>query len=679
MFEKLKKSCNSLLNRAKKLRRGGEDEVNNKKHGIGYYLCPPRHVKFLLWILLAGLVSFSLIRITLLIRNMEQLDAGIAATKWDVAYALFTGVRFDIVLAFYLIAPSLLLLGISQFMGKHAKWMNYASTTLLSIGFSLSLMCNIGDIPFFEYTNTHVDAVGIRYANDDPGQALSVITNDRSYLIFACIAIVVSILFTALIIMLARHYRTSVPAERKAHAAIYLLLLIAITPLSARGLNPIQSSPMTIKDSIISYNNFVNQLSINPVIPFVESLANLNNKGITLMDSDKARAYVIEEYNRDENFNEHVEAHESPWRNVVIILQEGNCAVHLAHEGSTKGLLPNLDRLIKEGRYYENTFSTSTHTSYGIYSTVTSMPPYMHLHPLEDGYRQNLHSPFDQVQQSGKMSTLFFITHEPEFDNVGGFIPLQGFGKFVSLPDYGINTTKSWGVDDHMMFDRALQEMDAEYAKGKPFAAVCLTCSNHRPYDPPTVEGFTTTYPDDIESHTIQYADWAMNRFIEMCKEKPWFDETLFIITADHGRGVRRDFIVPESCLHIPLLFYSPKHIKPEVRTDLVSQMDIVPTAMSMLGIEYDNHSFGIDLTTQKRRMVPSSSVTHMIVRDYNWLYISDPAHSMDYLYDLNAEGDTHYINVVEEHRDIASGMDEYIRATIQAGWDMHNTPMGKQ
>lgn len=175
------------------------------------------------------------------------------------------------------------------------------------------------------------------------------------------------------------------------------------------------------------------------------------------------------------------------------------------------------------------------------------MPPYMHLHPLEDGYRQNLHSPFDQMQQSGKMSTLFFITHEPEFDNVGGFIPLQGFGKFVSLPDYGINTTKSWGVDDHMMFDRALQEMDAEYAKGNPFAAVCLTCSNHRPFDPPTVEGFTTTYPDDIEKHAIQYADWAMNRFIEMCKEKPWFDETLFVITADHGRGITNDFIVPES------------------------------------------------------------------------------------------------------------------------------------
>lgn len=676
IIEKMRNLCNSICNRVKQCAAGIKASV--KEHGIGYYLCPPRHVKYLMWIFLAGLVCFSLIRITLLLRNIELLDAGIKVSNWEIVYALFTGVRFDIVLTFYLLIPGLLLLGIGQFMGKHAKWMNYASITLLSMGFSLSLMCCIGDIPFFEYTNTHVDAVGIRYAADDTTQAFSVITKDTSYLIFATIAFVVALLFTLLIVFLARHYRVGTPSKRIKHAATYLLLLIALTPLTARGLNPLKPSPMNLRDSIICYNNFLNQLCINPVIPFIESIANLNNKGIELSDSEEARAYVIREYHRDMNFNEHVEAHESPWRNVVFILQEGNCAVNLAHEGSKLGLLPNLDRLIKEGRYYENTYSTSTHTSYGIYSTVTSMPPYMHLHPLEDGYRQNLHSAFDQVQQSGKMSTIFLITHEPEFDNVGGFIPLQGFGEFISLPDYGIETNKSWGVDDHMMFDRAIKEMDEEYEKGNAFATVCLTCSNHRPFNPPTVKGFRTTYPDDIERHAIQYADWAMNRFIEMCKKKPWFDETLFVITADHGRGITNDFIVPESCLHIPLLFYSPKHIEPEVRTDLVSQMDIVPTAMSMLGIEWDNHSFGIDITTQKRRMVPSSGVQHMIVRDYNWLYISDPAHSIDYLYDLNAEGDNRYINVVEQHRDIAGKMDTYIRSTIQAGWDMHNTPFTK-
>ena len=651
--------------------------TNVKEQGIGYYMCPPRHVKFLAWILLLGLVSFMLIRLTLLWRNHELLDSGIPATTNEVLYALFMGVRCDLVLVYYLLVPGMLLLAIAQFMGRHARWMRHATIALMSLGFSLSLMCCIGDIPFFEYTGAHVNAMGIRYATGDTSQTASLIFGELEYLIFFIAAIVASLIFTLAIIYLARRYRIGEPSERRSHAAIYIVLLIALVPLTSRGM-AFQKAPMMLKDSIISNNNFVNQLCVNPVIPFIESLMSLNDKNIDLMDSKEARAYVIAEYNRSDDFNEHVEAHESPWRNVIFILQEGNGAARLARNGDTNALLPNLDRLINEGLYYENAFSSSTHTSYGIYSTVTSMPPYMHLHPLEDGYRQNLHSIFDQVQQSGQMNTHFFITHEPEFDNVGGFITLQGFGHFMSRDDYGVKTDKAWGVDDHIMFDAVLEYLDQDYANGKPFACVCLTTSNHIPFDPPTVEGFTTTHPDNIEFHSIQYADWAMNRFLEMCKEREWFDETLFVITADHGRGIEGGYTVPESCVHIPLLFYSPKHIAPEVRDDLVSQMDIVPTAMSMLGIEYDNHSFGIDIMSQKRRMVPMSSVSYIIARDHNWVYMSDPNNSISYLYDLNAEGDARYANVVGEHQDVAKEMDTYVRAVIQAGWDIHNTPIAQ-
>lgn len=655
----------------------GNMHTNVKQQGVGYYMRPPRHVKFLAWILLIGLVSFSLIRLTLLWRNHELLDSGIPATTSEIFYALFTGVRFDLVLVYYLLIPGMLLLAIGQFMGRHARWMHHATIAIMSLGFSLSLMCCIGDIPFFEYTGTHVNAMGIRYATGDTSQALDVVFGNPEYLVFFIVAILASLFFTLAIILLARRYRTYEPSERRSHAAIYLVLLIALMPLTSRGM-AFQRAPMMLKDSIISNNNFINQLCVNPVIPFVESLLSFNDKNIHLMDSEEARAYVIAEYGRGDDFTEHVEAHESPWRNVVFILQEGNGAARLARNGDTNGLLPNLDRLINEGIFYENAFSTSTHTSYGIYSTVTSMPPYMQLHPLEDGYRQNLHSIFDQLQQSGQMNTHFFITHEPEFDNVGGFITLQGFGHFMSRDDYGVKTEKAWGVDDHIMFDAALEYLDEDYANGKPFACVCLTTSNHIPFDPPCVDGFTTTHPDNIEFHSIQYADWAMNRFLEMCKEREWFDETLFVITADHGRGIEGGYTVPESCVHIPLLFYSPKHITPEVRNDLVSQMDIVPTAMSMIGVEYDNHSFGIDIMKEQRRMIPMSSVSHIIARDHNWVYMSDPNNQISYLYDLNAEGDDRYANVWGEHQDVAKEMDTYVRAVIQAGWDMHNTPIAK-
>jgi arylsulfatase A-like enzyme len=168
-----------------------------------------------------------------------------------------------------------------------------------------------------------------------------------------------------------------------------------------------------------------------------------------------------------------------------------------------------------------------------------------------------------------------------------------------------------------------------------------------------------------------------MNRFLEMCRSKEWFHETLFVITADHGHAITNDYAVSESCFHIPLLFYSPAHITPEVRSDLVSQMDIVPTAMSMLGIEFDNHTFGIDVMGgSTRRMIPSTTGQCIIARDNNWLYISDINYGIDYLYDLSNKGEGRYHNVASSHSDIVATMDEYVRAVVQAGWDIHNTPL---
>ena len=653
----------------------GIDRIRQSK--TIHYLRPPRHVQFMLWVFVAGMVAFTAIRTTLLLRNMEFLQSGVDVSNSEIIYSLFTGARFDIALMWYLLLPAMLLLATLNIVRRKGKIFSIIAEILLAIGISLSLMTAIGDIPFFEYTGTHVDAVGIRYAVDDTAQATDVIAGNVEYSIFASIAIFISVVFIVGIVRLGRRLRIAEPATRYKHTVIYILLLITLLPFAQRGCS-FQSAPMSARDAVISNNNFLNQVAIQPVMTFVESLIKMNSRNIELMDSSKARSYVVAEYLRDDSFVEHVEAKESPWRNVVFIIQEGNCAVNLAHEGSTKGLLPHLDRLITEGLYFENTFSTSTHTSYGIYSTITSMPPYMHLHPLEDGYRQNLNTVFNQVQTSGRMSTHFFITHEPKFDNVGGFVVLQGFGNFVSRDDYGHKVDKVWGVDDHIMFDAVIDKLDKDYTAGKPFAAVCLTCSNHKPYDPPAVEGFRPT-AHDSEGHAIQYADWAMNRFLEMCSEREWFDETLFVITADHGHAITNDYAVSESCFHIPLLFYSPAHIEPEVRNNLVSQMDIVPTAMSMLGIEFDNYTFGIDITKCTRRMIPSTTGRCIIARDHNWLYIADLSYGITYLYDLNAKGDSRYTNVASSHSDIAATMDEYVRAVVQAGWDIHNTPISSR
>jgi phosphoglycerol transferase MdoB-like AlkP superfamily enzyme len=276
------------------------------------------------------------------------------------------------------------------------------------------------------------------------------------------------------------------------------------------------------------------------------------------------------------------------------------------------------------------------------------------------------------------MKTLFFVTHNRDFDNVNGFVTMQGFERLFAEEDYDIKTDKTWGIDDHLLFDRALKEIDAEISNGNNVAAIVLTCSNHRPFNHPDVEGMVYTATDD-EEMAIEYADWSMNRFIDMAREKEWFDDTLFVITADHGRSMQEDFVMTESVFHIPLLFYSPKHIAPEIRSDLVAQVDITPTMASMLGVSYDNHTMGIDLNSQSRDYAVITTPTHIGCRSKEWLYAYDINTKVEYLYDLTAEGDACLKNVASEHADIVATMHLHATATIQAGWDMHNTPEQKK
>jgi len=133
--------------------------------------------------------------------------------------------------------------------------------------------------------------------------------------------------------------------------------------------------------------------------------------------------------------------------------------------------------------------------------------------------------------------------------------------------------------------------MDQYAAGGKRLFMHIMTTSNHRPY----------TYPDgriDIpspggRSGAVKYTDYAIGKFLDDARKHPWFDDTLFVIVADHCASVAGRTELPVARYHIPLIFYGPKIVRPEKVARLVSQIDIPPTLLDLLGAEGDDHFFG--------------------------------------------------------------------------------------
>ena len=137
--------------------------------------------------------------------------------------------------------------------------------------------------------------------------------------------------------------------------------------------------------------------------------------------------------------------------------------------------------------------------------------------------------------------------------------------------------------------------MDAMAAGGRPFMLGMLTVSNHRPYEFPQTK---VKWDDSLGNrhNTARYADQAFGDFIEQARSHAWFDDTVFVFVADHGHKVNGAAEVPLYRYRIPMLFYSPKHIRPARVDTLAAQIDLAPTLLGLLGISYESSFFGVDL-----------------------------------------------------------------------------------
>ena len=161
----------------------------------------------------------------------------------------------------------------------------------------------------------------------------------------------------------------------------------------------------------------------------------------------------------------------------------------------------------------------------------------------------------------------------------------------VDFPEPTIVFENVWGVADESLFANVLRVIDDNAAQGKPSFTHVMTTSNHRPF----------TYPDgriDIRSPGgrdggVKYTDWAIGKFIDDARSKSWFEETLFVIVADHTASVAGMTKLPVSGYRIPLIFYAPKLVAPGEFTATMSQIDLPPTILDVLRADGGDDFFG--------------------------------------------------------------------------------------
>lgn len=533
----------------------------------------------------------------------------------EILYAQFTGFRFDTVISGYILAMPLIFFAISEAIPKIKKQIAEINIFWLYVYYLLSFFICTADLPYFLQYNSRITFAILNWT-DTPGIMLKIVFQDiRNYPYLFLFLLTAALFYNGLLrIRKVTLVNEEIYAGKKATRIIFYTVATLLLFIGIRGRIG-EKSPIRWGTAFFSQHAFANQLGLNPVYTF----------GRSWLDSRKPESKhlkLMDEKTAEENARKFLGLENSPQLysplarkisgegeekryNVILIMMESMGAAKMGIFGNANQLTPHLDSISKQSILFTNFYSSGTHTFNGVYSTLFGMPSLPGKQTMKDLENQQPFSGIAKVLTEKSYSTIFFCTHDEQFDNMGGFLTYNGFQKIVSQKDYPAEKILSTlGVPDHDMFDFSMSELDKMQKTGKPFFAAYLTGSDHGPYVIPDDIPFKPT-SDEPHRQIVEYADWSVNHFLEECHKRSWADSTIFIITADHGSVINPVYDADLSLTHTFLMIHQPK-IFPEGQTisSPGGQIDIFPTAMGLLNISYVNNTPGINILKEERPFI---------------------------------------------------------------------------
>ncbi len=629
----------------------------------------PKPISILLSAYVLGIVFFTIFRIILLVTETHQYSLITENQVSVTLLAFLMGLRFDTVISTYFLLIPFLLLTISSLLNFKKKWFSklvtICITTLYIFGF---LICSI-DIPYFNYSFARVTAVIFNWA-DDANTVIQMVVQEWTYLIFGIVFFVLSfayvLVFNKIQARISIFYSNRKIEQNKKYFVNQSLWFLAVLIALFLGMRGRIDSPIKINTSCISNYAFINQLGLNPVFTLVKSFV----KRVNILDEKLAieNAKRFLKVSSENNFVSPIARMIKPDTtalnvNIIVVIMESMSAKNMSRYGNSDNLTPTLDSMSKISYCFENTYSAGKHTSNGIYSTLYSFPAIWSERPTGSVLR-NKFSGFPITLKNRGYQTIYFTTHTENFDNIGEFLPHNGFDRLVSQKDYPPEkVVGTFGVPDHVMFERSIQEINELYNNKKPFFAALMTTSNHGPYILPkdiSLKPHTQT----IEKQMVEYSDWAIGQWLQEAAKQVWFENTIFVFTGDHGAMVGNNlYDIPLSYFHVPFIVYSPKILgQPKSISQIGGQIDIFPTLMGMMKIPYINNTLGIDLQSDTRPFTYFSADTRIGCVNHEFLYI----YNQDGSESLFRYSASDLQNTINQNRALADSMKIYTFSMLQ-------------
>jgi phosphoglycerol transferase MdoB-like AlkP superfamily enzyme len=502
----------------------------------------------------------------------------------DILWAFFLGFRFDISAICMSLVPVTLWSFWPWSEKRHRLWESVAFW-LYAPFFLIFMIMNLGDTEFINFVGRRFSYDALFVVGELDTKVAGIL---GSYWKLAVIDFVaVSLFMWAVWKVLHRRsrrvYLLSGRREIPQYAAAVFLILVTVV-IGVRG--GLQKKPLNIVNAHVFVAPILNNLVLNSTFTFIKSYGaeTLSNE---VYFSD--RNEMLRHLNGANKGPSLLEGHRpSQPQNVVVIILESFSLEYMGEVNGGNGFTPFLDSLAHKSLFFKNSYANARRSIEGVAAVTAGVPALMNEPFISSHFSSNYFVGLGSMLTGKKYPTSFFHGGSNGTMYFDSFAKSAGFDNYFGANEYPDSSQNdgAWGIFDEPF----LQFMKTKISAMKqPFLASVFTLSSHNPYRiPDQYKGKFPKGPHEI-LESIAYTDYSLQRFFEEAAKEPWYNNTLFVIAADHtGFNYRPENENELSRFRIPILFYHPSYQWPKGidQEQVVQQIDVLPSIMDFLGLE---------------------------------------------------------------------------------------------
>ena len=563
----------------------------------------------MLLIFLACMLPFTLMRLALyLLHHDDFRSLGIL----EVLEAFAVGLRFDVSMVAMVSGLPLLLMMMPPFRWSHHVYWQRLWGWFIFITLLLMIFMMAADTIYFGIVHRHVGAEIGSISSDVSSMAMLAINHyGKALFLFGVIAVAGAFFWRYL-----THHIPAAP-ERIGIRLIGILAGLLLLAILIRG--NISDKPISVGEAFFSNSQPQGYLALNGAFAIARALNDSAPPPRVFMPQaaaiERTHNYLAGKgapfYQRDFPLYRQARAVTAVTNkpNVVVLMLESWGAIHIdvlrkQMNLPPLGVTPNFDKLAQTGRLYTRFYANGQRSIQGAAAILASLPTLPGMPFLGEGLEQNRQNFLGELALRQGYETIFLQSSDRGSLRFDVIASRAGFSTYLGNEDipelHGHKKPGSnWGTWDHNTFQEAGKRFAAAH---KPFLGYIFTSSTHVPWLIPgdRWQKYTSGSDKDKSLNSLYYADWALGELISSAKQAGYYDNTIFVLTADHANEFVEDVEQTPNLFHIPLLIVGPG-IGSGIDERIGSQFDILPTIADIAGWSTDHASLGRSLMDNTR------------------------------------------------------------------------------